>query len=168
MQELDVVWLEMLSQAEADASLSGRGDVAEYIRLRTSNDRIRMAGSKWLIGSFIELALEPALAHASLSVDRISPHTFRRSTSNMVGEAVEITNGMRCLTVEAGWTRTPSDGVMRHGALAAANIRHRGMPESSVELMLVRTPGLPEWIEAAGRRITTADLRAHIDILLGH
>ena len=51
-----------------------------------------------------------------------NPHNFRLRGANLVGSLLRVRQGVRCLTVEAGWTRTPNDGFMRGGALAIARI----------------------------------------------
>ena len=44
MSELDEAWAAALSEAERKARLAGRGDVAEYLALKNSNDLLRKAG----------------------------------------------------------------------------------------------------------------------------
>jgi hypothetical protein len=72
------------------------------------------------------------------------------------------------LYVEAGWPRTPRDGVVRGGGLAAANIRHLGIRRANEELLLARAKtGGPTWksIEKSYALIE-ADIRRHLAILL--
>ena len=52
MTELDRVWSKMLE----DAGTRSSGDVAEYLRLKASNDAIRTAGVGWLFDTMIETA----------------------------------------------------------------------------------------------------------------
>lgn len=145
MSELDQKWAEMLSLAIARANVTGRGDVADYLELKATNDAIRRVGTKWLIDSFIELA---ALANRHLSavtIEREEPHNFRIGNANMAGSLLRIKHGVRCLTVETGWTRTPSDGVMPRGSWAAARITHFGIPKANVELLLVKIGETKVW-----------------------
>jgi hypothetical protein len=44
MSELDEAWAAALSEAERRARLAGRGDVAEYLSLKNSNDLLRTGG----------------------------------------------------------------------------------------------------------------------------
>ena len=79
--------------------------------------------------------------------------------------------GVRCLTIEAGWTRTPNDGFMRGGSLAAARITHFGMAKHNAELLLVQSNGAPLWTEAKndGSRVLfdSKNLNRHFQIFLG-
>ena len=87
----------------------------------------------------------------------------------MVGHLLTLTNGVRTLYVEAGWPRTPRDGVVRGGGLACANIRHMGIKNASDELLLSKSnTGAPAWKSVLKKRpaIHESDLRRHIAILL--
>ncbi|MGI8493966.1 MAG: hypothetical protein ACR2L1_01470, partial [Pyrinomonadaceae bacterium] len=82
-------------------------------------------------------------------------------------------SGVRSLTVETGWTRTPSDGFMRGGSLAHARISHFGMSKANAELLLIRQNGdLPYWFlpgATGGDRkpVSSEHLREHFKILTG-
>jgi len=78
-----------------------------------------------------------------------------------------LRQGVRCLTLEAGWARTPSDGVMKKGALAMARITHFGMPAKTAELRLVRVHTLPTWLDEEQTAIDSIKLHRHFDIFLG-
>lgn len=166
MTELDQVWFEMLGDAYKNAAATGRNSVADYLRLKATNDRIRTIGVKWLFDIFVEHAGHAVRQHAALTMERQEPHSFKHGNSNMVGSLLSISHGVRCLTVEAGWTRTPRDGVMRGGALAFARIAHFGMPRSGEELRLVHADVLPRWAGGNGETITGTELRRHLDLLL--
>jgi hypothetical protein len=166
MTELDQVWAEMLGDAYRNASAAGRHTVAEYLRLKATNDAIRAAGVKWLFDTFIEFAGQATRRNTALSIEREEPHSFRHGNSNMVGSLLSIRHGVRCLTVEAGWTRTPSDGVMRGGALAFAKLSHFGMPRSGEELRLVHSPSFPKWLAGEGESVASRELRRHFDLFL--
>ena len=86
----------------------------------------------------------------------------------MAGTLVRIRFGVRSMIVEAGWTRLPSHGFMRGGALAAARIKHFGMPEADDELVLVRNDEIPAWNSATGGRFDSESLFQHFRILLGN
>src|SRR5437879_2741967 len=118
MTELDRIWSQMLSGNAAKAGDSGRQHVAEYLRLRATNDAIRAAGVGWLFDTMIEIAGRAMRDRFGIIIEREDPHSFTRGSSNMVGSLLEIRQGVRCLTVEAGWARTPRDGIMQKGALA--------------------------------------------------
>lgn len=162
MTELDRVWSKMLEDAGTRAS----GDVAEYLRLRATNDAIRTAGVGWLFDTMIEIAGREMRARPHLNVDLVEPHTFKHGNSNMVGRLVSFRLGVRCLNVEAGWARTPSDGIMRQGSLAVARISHFGKPKHRAELRFVRGEELPNWLDGNGDAADPALFEEHFAILL--
>jgi hypothetical protein len=172
MNELDEIWSQMLEAAIAGSEAAGHGDVAEYLRLKATNDAIRRRSVAWLCDSMIEIVAEADPEFVRFSVERVEPHNFAFRGANMAGSLLRIRQGVRCLTLEAGWTRTPSDGFMRGGALAQARITHFGMPREDRDLMLVRGTDLPEWYEAEKKGTAdvfgSADLRRHFAIFTGY
>ena len=84
----------------------------------------------------------------------------------MVGSRLEIRLGVRCLTVEAGWARTPSDGIMREGALAFARVTHFGMSKSGAEYRLLHAESLPNWMGDDDALIDSVALSRHFDLFL--
>ena len=170
MSELDEAWAAALSEAERKARLAGRGEVAEYLALKNSNDLLRKAGVDWLVMEFTVLAGEANRAGASIQIARQEGHRFPTGTSTMVGHLLTLTNGVRTLFVEAGWPRAPRDGVVRGGGLAAANIRHLGIKAANQELLLVRSnTGAPVWKSIEKNYfLLEADIRRHLNILLDH
>lgn len=165
MTELDQIWSKMLSDAGENAANAGRHDIAEYLRLKASNDAIRMAGVAWLFNTVIDIAGLAQRDRHGIAIEREDPHSFKFSTSNMVGSLVRIRHGVRCLTVEAGWARTPSDGVMRNGSLAAGRITHFGMPKNNSEIRFVHLDTLPQWISSDGHLVDAAAIRGHFEKL---
>ena len=83
----------------------------------------------------------------------------------MAGTRLKLQQGVRCLTIEAGWTRTPTDGFMRGGTMAAARIKHLGMPRETAELGLKLNGEVPYWSvfrdEKPVREFTLDDLGSH-------
>lgn len=171
MNELDEVWSKMLAQALETAKASGRHDVADYLNLKATNDAIRQTGVRWLFDTLIEIAGEANRSNVSISIERNDPHNFAYRGANIVGSLVRLRHGVRCLTVEAGWTRTPADGFMRGGALAFARISHLGMPGSRAEIELTTSDDTPLWKvvleEKAVEVFHSEALRIHFDILTG-
>jgi hypothetical protein len=165
MTELDQVWSEMLGAAGERAAAEGRQHLADYLRLRATNDAIRTQGVKWLFATVIEHAAE-AQRTRNITIEREDPYSFRRGNSTMVGSALFIRNGVRCLTVDAGWARTPSHGIMQKGALAYARLSHFGMPRSNTELRLVFEDSLPNWRDEKDHPADADLLKAHVDLLL--
>jgi hypothetical protein len=169
MSELDEAWALALSEAEARARQRGRGDLAEYLALRNSNDLLRKAGVDWLVTSFLNHAGDANRAGASIEVSNTDGHRFRMGTSTMVGRLVTLTNGVRRISVEAGWPRTPRDGIVRGGGLAAANVLHLGLRSLSEELLLTRiSNGSPQWTSVTKKphAFHESDIQRHLAILL--
>ena len=169
MSELDEAWAAALSDAEHKARLSGRGDVAEYLALRNSNDLLRKAGIDWLVTSFQNHAGDANRHGASIQITDADGHKFKIGNSTMVGRLLTLTNGVRKLDVEAGWPRVPRDGIVRGGGLAAAQIRHLGLRSMNDELLLSRSAaGSPQWTCVTNQRFTFLEyhIRHHLAVLL--
>jgi len=171
MNELDEVWARMLAEAKARVEAGGRGDVAEYLELKANNDAIRAACVKWLFDSALEIASQANRENAAIAVENENPHSFVFGKSNLSGSLLRFRQGVRCLTVEAGWTRTPADGFMRGGALACARITHFGLSRHNQELVLTRGENLPNWLSVGkdGRRnlFDSKNLQHHFRVFLG-
>ncbi|MFN0140800.1 MAG: hypothetical protein ACKVQW_12040 [Pyrinomonadaceae bacterium] len=168
MTELDQIWSQMLADAGDRAGEEGRRHVVEYLRLRATNDAIRSKGVAWLIDAFIDVATNAQRGTPNLSIERIEPHTFSYGNSTMVGIQLVISHGVRCLSIEAGWVRSPSHGIMRGGALAVANIAHFGMPKAGTRIRLIHHDDeLPRWIDDEQDQIDAASIQQHLDIMLG-
>ena len=169
MSELDEAWAAALSEAERRARLAGRKDVVEYLSLKNSNDLLRKAGVDWLVDRFTISAGEANRTGASIQISKQEAQRFRTGNSTMVGPLLTLTNGVRTLYVEAGWPRTPSDGIVRGGGLACANIRHMGIRSASEELLLAKlNSGAPAWKSASKKDtyLLESDIRRHISILI--
>lgn len=167
MNELDHVWSQMLVDAETRAGDMGRKHVADYLRLRATNDAIRFRGVGWLFDTMIEIAGPAMIGHNPVNIEREEPHSFARGSSTMVGSLLRIRQGVRCLMIEAGWARTPADGIMQKGALVYARISHFGMPKAGVEIRLVHAASLPQWLDEANAVVDSNGLRRHFDVFLG-
>jgi len=166
MTELDQVWSEMLGRAHVVAADAGDHHLADYLRLKATNDAIRTRGLAWLFDTVIGMAADEQRHRYGLTIEREEPYSFKRGSSNMVGSAVIIRQGVRCLTIAGGWARTPSDGVMAKGALAYARIDHFGIPKAGAELRLDFGDELPNWHTETGELVNSDLLRSHLNILL--
>ena len=166
MNELDQAWTELLASKIEHARVSGRHDIADFLALKQSNDAIRQAGVTWLLDSLIEFAMEANRRFPAVTVEREDPHEFKYRGGTMAGSLVRVRFGVRSMTVEAGWTRQPSHGFMRGGALAAARISHFGMPKAGTELELVRDAGATVWRSGAGDLFEFEDILRHLRILV--
>jgi hypothetical protein len=144
MNEIDEVWQKMMQNAVQEAKITGRNDIAEYIELKLTNDTIRSESSKWLFNSLTEIFQNHNKKDA-VTLETENPHRFEMNNASMVGSRLRFNFGVRCLDVEAGWTRTPTDGFMRKNALAVAKISHFGIPKSNQQLVLLKTESVPKW-----------------------
>jgi hypothetical protein len=172
MDELNEIWQRMMREAAAKAESAGRSDVADYLALKANNDAIRAAGCRWLFDSLLELSEEVNKLGIRLDIENENPHRFAVGSSTMVGSLLRFRRGVRDLTVEAGWTRTPGDGFMRGGSFAHARIRHFGISRANSELLLIReNENAPQWfaLHANGARnlFSSNDLREHFRIFTG-
>lgn len=169
MNELEEVWTKMLADASLRARASNRHDVADYLDLKASNDLIRSTSVAWLIETLIQHAASANRQDHAIVIERTEPHNFAYRAANLVGTSVALRYGLRCLTVEAGWTRTPADGFMRGGMLAFARFRHFGLPKAAMEAALYHTRDAPVWRalidEAIGPDIHSDDLHRHVMLL---
>ncbi len=145
MSELDEFWSENLSDAIEQARGSGRSHVADFLELKAANDAMRQSALSELFDTFIELATAAEHTHRQIIVERESPHNFQHRGANMAGSLLRLRQGVRCLTIEAGWTRTPTDGFMRLGAFAFARFTHFGLPALNAELILRKTHAGQVW-----------------------
>lgn len=171
MSELDEAWALAMAEAEHRARASGRADIGEYIALRSSNDRKRKFGADWIIKAFTEAAGEVNRAGASIQTSNADGHRFKVGGATMVGRLLTLTIGVRSISVEVGWPRTPSDGFVRGGGLASANVHHLGMKTESEHLRLeVDGKGLPHWQRHSDQGTRSefheADVRHHLAVLL--
>ncbi|MFN2531647.1 MAG: hypothetical protein ABR555_10145 [Pyrinomonadaceae bacterium] len=146
VSELDEAWAVVLNEAEQRARRAGHGELAEYLSLRKSNDLLRQAGVDWLMTTFNTIAGEMNRTGAGIQVSRTDSHRFHVGNSTMAGTLLTLGYGVRMLYVEAGWPRTPRDGIVRGAGLAYASIRHLGLKRATNELLLVTSDaGKPAW-----------------------
>jgi hypothetical protein len=173
VSELDEAWELALAEAERRALETGRGDVANYIALKKSNDLARRAGCDWLANAFIAIAAQANRAGASIILEQQDAHRFTVGQSTMVGARLTFRLGIRALTIEAGWPRMPRDGIVRGGGLASGRINHFGLSKNNEELLLVKQRDVaPQWIilDEDGARhspLVEARVRWHFTKFLG-
>ena len=174
MSEFEAEWARRIGEAERRARATGWGDVADYLALRAANDETRAIGVTWLIETFTaHAATLNRHAGASITIDlkHEAGHRFRVGLSTMVGTRLILRAGVRTMTVEAGWPRTPADGIVRGGGLACAAVSHFGDRRAGEEFLLVRAAGQsPRWLvlEESGTRPQLLEERVlrHINKLI--
>ncbi len=172
MSELDEEWQRRFDEAMRRAAAVGRGDVADYVRLRQANDEARGVAIRWLIDLFTVNIGAAVRAGASVSAERNEAHRFTSGGATMVGVSLAFRRGVRSLTIEAGYPRTPQDGFVAGGGLARGSIHHFGDARARVELLLVRSAANElDWYELRDqkreRRFIEGAAQAHVHKLLG-
>ena len=174
VSELDEAWELAIAEAERRARETGRGDIADYLALRASNDLARRSGIDWLLTGFMAIVGEANRAGASVMIEQTDAHRFMIGNATMVGTKITFRFGLRALTIEAGWPRVPRDGFIRGNGLARARIDHFGIKKHNEELLLVKKTkdAPPEWViidEDTGTRspLIEARVRLHIRTFLG-
>lgn len=174
VSELDEAWTIGIAEAEARARAAGRADIAEYLTLRSSNDLLRRISSDWLLRLFVTTAGEANRKGAAIQVSTEDGYRFKVGNATMMGTRVSLGSGVRMLVIEVGWPRTPSDGFIRGGGLACANIKHVGIKAANEELRLaVDNNGTPRWImigkhsfRPEPREFHEANVSQHLSLLL--
>lgn len=135
------MWSLQFEKARLQAIAEGRIDLADYLELRLRNDSIRDLAIDTLAKKMIAISVRCV----GVDIERVDPHTFNLFRASVTGVLFNFRQGVRCLSLEAGWTRTPNDGFMRGGALAFARISHFGMPNVGAHLGLMPAKGNPIW-----------------------
>lgn len=168
MTELEQVWSQMLAEAGERAYEEGRQHVADYLRLRATNDAIRARAVTWLIDAFIQVAIDRQRNNSHITIERSEPYEFAHGNSTMLGTQLLVRHGVRRLTVEAGWARLPSHGIMPKAALAVATITHFGLPDAGAKIHLTHhRDELPRWMDDRHNVTDMAVIKGHFDVLLG-
>lgn len=172
MNELDEIWARKLSEAQMKARAEGRADVADYLALKASNDALRQTSVKWLFDSLVGIASFANQTEANgITIETKDAHRFEFGNATLVGSLLNLRLGVRCLTLEAGWTRAPADGFMRGGALAIARLEHFGISKHNAELILISEKNSLGWfsVDKDGKRemFDSRSLNRHFQIFLG-
>lgn len=171
MNALNELLTQNLNEAIERARASGRFEIADYLTLKASNDKIRKESVKWLFAAVLEIVFAFNKHGARIKVKQKEKQNFTFKKSRMTGPALQLKRGVRCLNFETGWTQTPGDGIMKGGSLAVAKISHFGFSKQNEELELLRFDNEPQWflVGKEGRRISfnIKSLRKHFEIFLG-
>ncbi len=167
MNEFEQKWLEMLEKAKEKAKREANHLLLEYLELRSANEKIRLEASKALLETFFYSAHSKLLEGFDLRFNTKSWHQFEMRQAHLTGFCLDICFGVRKLTIEVGWTRTPKDGFMRQGALAYSRISHLGKPEHNKELLLLDR-NKPLWFFADNlqKLFEESEAMVHLNILL--
>lgn len=164
-------WTAVFRSAEEQLRDSGRVDLADYVSLRAANDAVREKAVAWLFNAVSAVAGEANRRDLAIAIERSESHSFEFRGANIVGSLTRLRQGVRAMTVEAGWPRVPSDGFIRGNALAVARVRHFGMREHDADLLLSRFEGVPIWFADAGggrrEEFHLGELLRHFAVFVG-
>lgn len=170
MNELDEVWEQLLAEAAKNPNKIQNQRLNDFLAVKTANDSIRQTAVKALFDAMLEIAVHANRKNANIIIEHENTHRFSLEKFSLVGELLKFRRGVRCLMVEAGWTRTPKDGFMRGNALAVARITHFGISKANAELHLLKFENEPRWftIDKKGLKISLEleDLIRHFQIFL--
>lgn len=171
MENLDTPFENDIDIAVARAKLDGRFDIADYLSLKASNDRLRKEAVKWLTETILEIVHAFNRHGARIDVEEDPSHKFKNGSSRLSGTRLDLRKGLRCMTIEAGWTRLPGDGVMRGGSLAFSRISHFGVTKETEELELHKLEGKPQWFGIRGEKLresfNISSLKRHFEVFMG-
>lgn len=168
------MWTNVLREAQTRAQETGRSDVLDYLRLRETNNAARRVGIEWLINTFLDVADEAAKRGLNFNIEKADAHKFSVGIATMQGVRVRLSLGVRSLTIEAGFPRTPQDGFIRGGGLACARVTHFGVAKANSEMMLFKSNNekdAPVWYAISSdnfrQEFSTTDLKNHFATFLG-
>lgn len=163
------IWISLLGDPEFQEMFSGRGIIGDYIKLREQNDAIREKAVEVLFAAARTLADEASKQGLTVVVEEFDQCRFESRSARVSGPGIRIRHGVRCLTLEAGWTRVASDGVLSEGALALARISHFGIPEKTALLHLLLFEERPRWFtigrDGIRRSFEAEDLVGHFQLV---
>ena len=168
---LNDVWEELIAEAAQNPLAAGGEGFAEFLAVKNANDQVREASVRWLLETMRRAAEHANQKGTGITIETADAHRFSIDRMHLAGALLRFRQGIRCLTVEAGWTRTPADGFMRGNALAVARLTHFGVPRANAELHLIRHEDRPQWFTVTniGLRVSfeIQDLIRHFQIFLG-
>ncbi|MDH3531230.1 MAG: hypothetical protein OEQ28_16850 [Acidobacteriota bacterium] len=171
MESLDPQFTSDLEIAIERAKQMGRFDLADYLALKASNDSIRQKAVDWLFGTILDIVFAFNRHGANIKIEQNDNHTFKNGSSQLSGRKLELRQGLRCLTVEAGWTRRPGDGIMRGGSMAFSRISHFGFRKETEELALLKFENEPQWFSIKDEKtrlsFNASSLKRHFEVFLG-
>jgi hypothetical protein len=171
MIELNEVWEQLIAEAAKNPQAVAGEGFAEFLAVKNANDRVREASVGWLLETMRKAAEHANGKNVGIKIESADPHRFSIDKMHLAGALLRFKQGIRCMTVEAGWTRTPADGFMRGNALALARITHFGIARANAELHLIKHEDRPQWFTVTnlGLRVSFEihDLIKHFQIFLG-
>lgn len=171
MNELNEVWEQLISEAAKNPQSAAGEGFADFLALKNANDQIRETSVRWLLDTMRTAAERANQKNANILIESLEQHRFSMEKMHLGGSMLRFRHGIRCLTVEAGWTRAPGDGFMRGNALAVARVTHFGISKANAELHLLRFEDRTHWFTVTqnGLRVSfeLEDLVRHFQVFLG-
>ena len=171
MDDLNEVWEQLIAEAAKNPRAVATEGLAEFLAVKTANDAIRETAIGWLLATMRQAAEHANRKNARITIETADAHRFSIGQMRLGGSLLRFRQGIRCMTIEAGWTRAPGDGFMRGNALAVARITHFGIARANAELHLIKYEDRPQWftVTSLGLRVSfeIQDLVKHFQIFLG-
>ncbi len=157
--------------------------VAEYLKLKASNDQFRERGKQWLWETLEKLCAEINLQLAAKPDGQIlqcgrQPWQFELQTNTgkatMAGERFGVRYRGQTLVIEIGWPQLPEHGFILDGGLARGQVRFSPNvmlePQTKAELVLKRNGADVTWHELKDKQLSQAVneayLRKYLDLVL--
>lgn len=170
MNELEENWADFVR--EAGSRRAENSDIADYLRLRETNDHARRIGIEWLLDAFLQVAAEANRRGIGIVIEKKDAHSFAVGAATMQGSLVRLGLGVRSVTIEAGSPRSPQDGFVRAGGLACARISHFGLSKANEDLLLIRSEqSAPVWVTVQEndfrRQFDIPRLKHHFETFIG-
>lgn len=170
MNELAEVWEQLLAEAAENPNVIQNQRLKDFLAVKTANDSIRQTAVKALFDAMLKIAVHANQKNANIIIEHANTHRFSLEKFSLSGELLKFRRGVRCLMIEAGWTRSPQDGFMRGNALAVARITHFGISRANAELHLLKFENEPRWFSINKNGIKMSleleDLIRHFQIFL--
>src|SRR5260370_30685543 len=107
-----------MAEAKRSAKDDGSTEIAKYLALRAQNDLLRRTAIDWLVDTLTTFAAEANRRGAAIQIELSDPHNFRVGPATMVGTRLTLRHGVRALSIESGWPRTPPALIQRGNRLA--------------------------------------------------
>ena len=156
--------------AIAESKEKGRFELADYLKLKATNDRIRQESRDWLFDTIEDLVIAFNNHGARIKFETLFKKRIKYGYSSLTGNTLELKQGLRCFTTEVGWTQSIDDGVMKSGSMAFGRLRHFGFKKETEEIELHDFEGVPQWFsvneDLTRTPFTVASLKRHFEVLL--
>lgn len=166
----NTVFTQDLDRAIARSKESGRFELSDYLELKANNDRIREEARKWIFETIEEIVFEFNKHGAKIKIETLYKKSIKYGYSSLTGNRMELKQGLRCFSIEVGWTQSIEDGVMKSSSLAFGRLSHFGFRKETEEIELHKFEGKPRWFsigeDMTRHSFTVSSLKRHFEVLL--